>query len=346
MKGRIMVNEKQVRLLKRGFRVWNKWRSMNPDVQPDLGDADLSDINLSEVNLINADLHRADLIHTNLSGANLRNANLNRTNLSNANLSSVDLSIAKIIYTNLDGANLNSVNLSSADLTFAKLHNADLTKAIMAYTVISSIDFRETKGLAAIEHQRPSDLVLYTIQLPQDGSALHFLRGAGVPEEWIDDYRVRMMHPIQYHSLFISYSSKDEILAYRLHADLQASGVRCWFAPHDMRPGTVITKEIDRAIHIQEKVLLLLSQDTIASGWVDYEVEITLAREREQKREILFPIRLDETVLQITTGWAATLRKTRHIGDFTNWNDPFQYRAVFGRLLHDLQKEIEQENIT
>jgi hypothetical protein len=48
---------------------------------------------------------------------------------------------------------------------------------------------RQVKGLAQINHLGPSHLVLYSVKLPQDGSALPFLRGAGVPEAWIDDYR-------------------------------------------------------------------------------------------------------------------------------------------------------------
>jgi hypothetical protein len=43
--------------------------------------------------------------------------------------------------------------------------------------------------------------------------------------------------PIQFYSCFISYSSKDQKFADRLHADLQNKGVRCWFAPHDMAIG-------------------------------------------------------------------------------------------------------------
>jgi hypothetical protein len=40
---------------------------------------------------------------------------------------------------------------------------------------------------------------------------------------------------IQTAGCFISYSSKDDEFANRIHADLQNSGVRCWFAPHDLR---------------------------------------------------------------------------------------------------------------
>jgi len=205
-------------------------------------------------------------------------------------------------------------------------------------TVFASIDLREVKGLDELYHMGPSRIALQTVQLPQDGRALHFLRGTGVPDEWIDDYRIRMMHPIQYHSLFISYSSKDEMLVRRLHADLQNHSVRCWFAPEDLKIGDKLRPRIDEAIHLQDKLLLLLSEHSIESLWVENEVEAALEKENRQQREVLFPVRLDDTVMQTSQAWAATLRRTRHIGDFTNWIDPQVYQQAFERLLRDLKK--------
>jgi hypothetical protein len=192
--------------------------------------------------------------------------------------------------------------------------------------------------LTTIHHAEPSTIELFSVQLPQDGGALHLLRGVGVPDEWIDDYRTHMMHPIQYHSCFISYSSIDETLAHRLHADLQAQGVRCWFAPEDMKIGDKIRNRIDEAIHLQEKLLLLLSEHSIASSWVEAEVEAALEKEDQQKRAVLFPIRLDESVMHTSQAWAATLRRMRHIGDFMRWADPQAYQQAFDRLLRDLKK--------
>jgi len=106
------------------------------------------------------------------------------------------------------------------------------------------------------------------------------------------------MHPIQYHSLFISYSSTDEMLARRLYSDLQAHGVRCWFAPEDLKIGTKFRQRINEAIHQQDKLLLLLSEQSIASTWVESEVEAALDKEDREQREVLFPIRLDDAVMQ------------------------------------------------
>jgi len=148
-----------------------------------------------------------------------------------------------------------------------------------------------------------------------------------------------MMNPIQYHSCFISYSSSDEVLARRLHADLQDKGVRCWFAPHDLKPGQLIRKGIDEAIHMQDKLLLILSKHSVKSGWVGYEVETALGREIRQQREILFPIRIDDAVFESTANWATSLVNQRHIGDFREWTDPSHYQQVFKRLLRDLKAQ-------
>jgi TIR domain/Pentapeptide repeats (8 copies) len=235
-------------------------------------------------------------------------------------------------------------DFSGADLSGSNLRGADLSWAALGETVFAHIDLSRVKGLDKINHQGPSRIELYTVKLLHDGSALHFLRSAGVPDEWIDFYHAQMMSPIHYHSCFISYSSKDDFLAHRLYADLQANGVRCWFAPEDMKTGDKIRPRIDEAIHLQEKLLLLLSKHSIASAWVADEVEAAIEKEQRQQREVLFPVRLDDAVMQTTQAWAAKLRRDTNIGDFTNWMDPQAYQIAFGRLLRDLKKVDERQD--
>ena len=52
---------------------------------------------------------------------------------------------------------------------------------------------------------------------------------------------------------------------------------------------------------------------------------------------MLFPIRLDDEVMQTNESWAADIRRTRHIGDFTKWENHAEYRTAFDRLLRDLK---------
>ena len=144
--------------------------------------------------------------------------------------------------------------------------------------------------------------------------------------------------PIEFYSCFISYSSADHEFAERLHADLQAKGVRVWFAPHDLPIGARIRPAIDESIRIHDKLLLVLSEASVSSQWVEQEVETALAREREQEgKAVLFPIRVDDVIMEIKSGWPALLKNTRQVGDFTRWKEHGPYSKAFERLLRDLK---------
>ena len=143
----------------------------------------------------------------------------------------------------------------------------------------------------------------------------------------------------EYYSCFISYSSKDQDFADRLYADLQNKGVRCWFAPEDMKIGDKIRDRIDQSIRIHDKLLLVLSEHSINSEWVEDEVEAAYEQERQRGKTVLFPIRLDSAVMDTDKAWVAKLRRSRHIGDFSQWKDHDAYQKAFDRLMRDLKAE-------
>ena len=71
--------------------------------------------------------------------------------------------------------------------------------------------------------------------------------------------------------------------------------------------------------------------------WRRCGVETSATKERESGREVLFPVRFDNTVLEINAGWPALLKNSRHIGDFTRREEHSPYRKAFERLLRDLK---------
>src|SRR5262249_58056892 len=142
-----------------------------------------------------------------------------------------------------------------------------------------------------------------------------------------------------FYSCFNSYFSKDQTCAERLHADLQNKGVRCWFAPHDMRIGAKLIDALDEGIRLRDKVLLILSEAAIASDWVEGEVTRALEEERTRKNVVLFPVRIDDAVMQTSEACARLLRGHRHIGVFTRWKEHDSYQKSFERLVRDLRVE-------
>jgi len=319
--------------------------------EANLGATNLREAKLREAELNGASLLKAHLVDADLAGADLRGAKFNEAvlcwaNLSEADLSSADLSRANLIGVNLRGADLNGANLVGADLSAASLNDAnllgaDLTDSKMGYTVVTDLDLSVVNGLETVRHEGPSSVGIDTIYKSKGKIPEVFLRGAGVPEPFIREMRalVNAMEPIQFYSCFISYSSKDGEFAERLHADLQSKNVRCWFDREDMKIGDRIRPRIDEAIRVHDKLLLVLTENSMKSPWVEKEVETAFEKERRQGRTVLFPIRLDDAVMGAEEAWAADIRRSRHIGDFCGWKEHDKYRVAFERLMRDLRAE-------
>jgi hypothetical protein len=138
-------------------------------------------------------------------------------------------------------------------------------------------------------------------------------------------------------SCFISYNSKDGEFARNLNDDLQNNGVRCWFAPEDVKIGDKFHGRIDDAIRVHDKLLIVLSENSVRSSWVEKGVEAAFEKERLCGCIVLFPIRVDDGIMNIDQVWAADIRRTRHIGDFSNRKDKESYQRAFERLLRDLK---------
>jgi hypothetical protein len=343
-----MAKQEQLDILKQGVEAWNQWRKEHADIQPDLREAELSGDHLNGVDLSGANLSRVNLSRTNLRAIRIRRgANLSRTDLSRAILSEAILSGANLYGANLNGANLSWADLSwadlnvadlfGADLSGANLNGADLSGAHTWRTNFADVNLSTVKGLETVFHEGPSTIGIDTIYHSQGKIPEAFLREAGVPDSFIEYMRSLVGKPIDYYSCFISYSSKDDAFARRLCADLRSNHVRCWFAPEDLKWGERIRAGIDEAIRVHDKLLLILSKSSVASGWVEREVKTALARERKEKRTVLFPVRVDRAVFESPFDWATEIRRERNIGDFTCWKDHDEYQKSFARLLHDLQ---------
>ena len=114
-------------------------------------------------------------------------------------------------------------------------------------------------------------------------------------------------------------------------------GVRCWFAPEDLKIGDRFQERIEESIRVHDKLLLVLSENSVVSPWVEREVQAAFEREHRSGKLVLFPIRVDEAVMEASKAWAADIRRTRHIGEFGNWRDHNSYKKALERLLRDLK---------
>jgi hypothetical protein len=338
----LMANPKHLKILQQSPGDWNKWREEHRNVSPDLKFADLRGEGLGTLDLKGADLR----------GANLRDVPMMGADLSGANLAGTDLREATLGWAQLQRAELDRANLSGADLIFANLSHASLretnfSEASIGASIFGKNDLSMARGLETVKHEGPSSIGIDTIFLSKGKIPHSFLRGAGVPETVIEYLPDLLGTGIEFYSLFISYSTADEEFATRLHNDLQAKGVRCWFAPHDIESGKKIHEQVERAIHMQERTLVILSGSSIQKPWVQYELKNARKRELEENRPVLYPISICDyetlknwKLFHLNADLAGEIREY-YIPDFSEWKNPTKYSIQLETLVKSLNKKAD-----
>src|SRR6478672_11160292 len=76
--------------------------------------------------------------------------------------------------------------------------------------------------------------------------------------------------------VFISHSAQDKKVSETICAALEQSGIRCWIAPRDVRPGKSFPGEITRAIQQTKVMLLIFSRHSNSSEQVLREVQLAV----------------------------------------------------------------------
>lgn len=330
-----MANREHLEIVAKGAEAIAIWRKTCPGETLDLSGADLRRFDLTHAVLNGADMRGACLEWTDFRWADLIGANLDDSVMDRADFHKADLT----------NVSMRAGNLVNTNLEDACLVGADVTDAHFLHTRLLNTDLRSVKGLETCKHHGPSVIDTETMQkagyLPK-----MFLRECGVSDTAIialysadeEALAEAMEAGLEYHSCFISYSSLDTHFVEKLRTDLLEQGVRCWFAPHDMKISAPQLDAIYTAIRQHEKLLLILSANSIASAWVEDEVNKAFSEERDRGTVVVFPVRIDDAIKTATPAWAEKLRISRNIGDFTKHKSAKGYTDALGRVLRDLKK--------
>jgi uncharacterized protein YjbI with pentapeptide repeats len=322
----------------------------------------LSSADLRGARLDCADLSFADLRHATVDSAQFTNATLKAAKLSGLHAVDTDLSGADLENCDLSGAFLSGTNLTKANLkgvnfTGAHLDGANLTQCVLQWSLLVDVDLSQVKGLEMIRHYGRSSIGMDTIDRSNGTIPEAFLRGCGLSALEIE--YVKLAAPSldaaqvstitekirqsclggggQPASCFISFDSRDEGFARHLHKDLQAHDVRCWFVPEHRQFGNPIRPSLDRQKRLKDKLIVILSEESIQNEWIGEEVEAALEEEGLRNRLVVLPIRLDDAVMNASDDWAAHLKRIRRIGDFRQWKNHDQYQKAFEHLLRELR---------
>ncbi len=359
-----MANEEHLEVLGRGVEAWNGWRKQHTDIEPDLWEAHLEGVDLRRAHLQHADLRGAclagaDLRAANLSqarlqladlrGADLRRAYLQDAQMLDADLQRADLRLAYLLGVHLEGTNLHRVQLAGAKL---------LGASFMA-TILTDLDLSQAKGLHAVAHRGPSVLSISTLSRSRGRIPEEFLRGCGVADWEIQAARLhdpslteaqitnmtcvidtlRRESPLVLTPLFISYAHPDEGFVDALAPLLDRQRLRYWRDAHDPEERR-LGPEIVQAMRLNPTVLLLLSQRSVDSDWVEWEAAKAGDLEEQIGRSVLCPLALDDSWR--ICSWPRSLREqieSYEVLDFSGWQNPEllaqQTHLLIDRLLED-----------
>ena len=220
---------------------------------------------------------------------------------------------------------------------------------MMLETNFGNVDLSQAENLEFVQHVGPSTIGIDTLFRSQGKIPESFLRDAGVPDEFIRfiPSLIGAETGIQFYSCFISYSHKDEAFAKRMFSKMRDAKLRVWYAPEEMKGGQKIHEQIETAIRVYDKLLVVLSEASLASEWVKTEIRNARRQERKTGKRKLFPVRL--VPFEAIQEWSefdadsgkdlgAELREY-FIPDFTQWKNHDQFEASFKRLLRDLKSD-------
>jgi uncharacterized protein YjbI with pentapeptide repeats len=324
------------------------WGKDQTEVSSDFRGADLSNEVFSNTVLPQRDFRRATLrnaefVNCDLQGANFADADLSGANFRGAKLQDVDFSHANLAHVNFYRA-----NLTGAVFVGANLFSTNYRETTMGQTIFANLDMETCVGLDSVTHEAPSSVGVECLYRSANNLPVMFLQGVGFPKIFLT-YLLELIQagaPIQFHSCFISYCHLDDAFSRRLWISLRNERIRVWYAPEDLKGGQVLLPQIDRAIQLQDKLLVVLSKSSLASNWV--QTEIRRARRQEQKTRAreLFPIRLCS--METLKAWecfdadtgkdiAEEIREY-FIPDFSDWTEPGVFEREFEKLRRDLKR--------
>ena len=118
--------------------------------------------------------------------------------------------------------------------------------------------------------------------------------------------------------VFISYSSKDVVLANKVVSYLEEQGYPCWIAPRNITSGHDYTDMINEAIQGCRAVVLIVSDRSVQSQWVKKELSTAVSYNKP-----ILPFRISH--VELTGGLQFMLNNVQWIDATVNPTGKFGY---------------------
>jgi WD40 repeat protein/RNase P subunit RPR2 len=133
------------------------------------------------------------------------------------------------------------------------------------------------------------------------------------------------------YDVFLSHNSKDKPRVRKLAERLKAAGLSVWFDEWNIRPGEIISLKVDEGLEQSRVLLLCISANALASGWVALERSTAIHRDPANESRRFVPLLLADCDLP------DSIRRYKYV-DFRN-----EAEAAFAELLTVCRPEINRQ---
>ncbi|MEM6724213.1 MAG: toll/interleukin-1 receptor domain-containing protein, partial [Bacteroidota bacterium] len=139
--------------------------------------------------------------------------------------------------------------------------------------------------------------------------------------------------------VFLSHSSKDKAFAQKTYEALTNKGAIVWYDEKQLKPGDKIRSAITQGIDTFDKMILICSEASLNSWWVETEIENILQKEEDlrkatnKRHSLLIPIQIDDYVFSPDCPRELQRQiKSTKVGDFREWRN----EAIFNQKIDEL----------
>ncbi|HXC71386.1 MAG TPA: TIR domain-containing protein [Pyrinomonadaceae bacterium] len=102
------------------------------------------------------------------------------------------------------------------------------------------------------------------------------------------------------YDVFLSHNSKDKPRVRKLAERLKQAGLRVWFDEWNIKPGEIISLKVDEGLDQSRVLLLCISPNALASGWVALERSTAIHRDPSNESRRFIPLLLVDCELPDT----------------------------------------------
>ena len=110
--------------------------------------------------------------------------------------------------------------------------------------------------------------------------------------------------------IFLSYSSRDKLIADAICSRLENQGIRCWIAPRDVNPGADYSTQISEALEGSTAMVMVFSSGSNSSRHVKSEIDRAFSLDK-----VIIPFRVEN--VEMDKGLAYYLSKTHWLDALT-----------------------------